>query len=78
MKFVIKITEVFDKLITVEANSEKEAVKKCWDNFINSNDDTNPVFIDYYDTDSEIDYSIADTEDVQMVLDHEDYYDYLK
>jgi hypothetical protein len=35
MKYPVVMTETFNKLIIVEADSEREAIDKCWDEFEN-------------------------------------------
>lgn len=78
MKYPVVMTETFNKLIIVEANSEKEAIDKCWDEFNNGYIfDGSPVSIDYLTNDSNIDFKIGTEKDKAMITEHEDYYDYL-
>lgn len=68
MKYPVVMTETFNKLIIVEADSEKEAIDKCWDEFVS---------INYLTCDSDIDFEIGTKEDKAKITEHEDKYDYL-
>lgn len=70
MKHIIKVTETFDKLIVVEADTEEEALNKCWDAV--------PVFFDYLEDESSLCFEIDnDAEDKADVLKYEEFYQHL-
>lgn len=78
MKYPVVMTETFNKLIIVEADSEREAIDKCWNEFSNGYVfDGSPVSIDYLTYDSDVDFEIGTEEDKAMITEHEDNYDYL-
>ena len=79
MKHVVRVTETFSKLIVVEADSEQEAIDKCWNELENSSflTGSSPVLFNYITDNSEIDYSIGTKEDRKTVFFREDKYDHL-
>lgn len=78
MKYPVVMTETFNKLIIVEADSKKEAIDKCWDEFENGYIfDESPVSIDYLTCASDVDFEIGTEEDKALITEHEDNYDYL-
>lgn len=78
MKYPVVMTETFNKLIIVEADSEREAIDKCWDEFSNGYVfNNNPISIDYLTNDSNVDFEIGTEEDKAKITEHEDNYDYL-
>lgn len=78
MKYPVVMTETFNKLIIVEADNEKEAIDKCWDEFNNGYIfDGCPISIDYLTCDSDVDFEIGTEEDKIIITEHENNYDYL-
>ena len=78
MKYPVVMTETFNKLLIVEADSEREAIDKCWDEFENGYIfDESPVSIDYLTCDSDVDFKIGTEKDKTKIAEHEDSYDYL-
>lgn len=78
MKYPVIVTEKFEKLIIVEADSEREAIDKCWDEFSKGTIFRNsPILFSYFTDDSITDFEIGSEEDKAMITEHEDKYDYL-
>ena len=79
MKYVVKATETFNKLIVVEADSEQEAIDKCWNEYENGSflTGSSPVLFNYLTDNSEMDYEIGTKEDRRTVFFREDKYDHL-
>ena len=50
MKHIVRVTETFDKLIVVEADTEKEALDKCWNAV--------PVFFNYLEDEGSLYFEI--------------------
>lgn len=70
MKHIIRVTETFDKLIVVEADTEEEALDKCWDAV--------PVFFNYLEDEGSLYFEIDnDPEDRVDVLKYEKFYQHL-
>ena len=70
MKHIVRVTETFDKLIVVEADTEKEALDKCWNAV--------PVFFNYLEDEGSLYFEIDnDAEDRVDVLKYEKFYQHL-
>ena len=70
MKHIVRVTETFDKLIVVEADTEKEALDKCW-NVV-------PVFFNYLEDEGSLYFEIDNNaEDRIDVLMYEKFYQHL-
>lgn len=70
MKHIVRVTETFDKLIVVEADTEKEALDKCWNAV--------PVFFNYLEDEGSLYFEIDnDPEDKTDVLKYEEFYQHL-
>lgn len=77
-EYPVIITEKFNKLIVVKANSEEEAIEKCWNEFSNGCLFNNsPVSIDYLTCDSDVDFEIGTEKDRKLIEEDEDRFDYL-
>ena len=64
------MTETFDKLIVVEADTEEEALNKCWNAV--------PVFFNYLEDEGSLYFEIDnDPEDKTDVLKYEEFYQHL-
>ncbi len=51
MKYPVMVTETFSKYIIVEADNEKEAIEKCWDEYYDKrfSGEKSPVYFEYLD-----------------------------
>lgn len=79
MKYAVNVTMTFNKLIIVEADSEEEAIDRCWDAWTCPENETevNAVSFDYLNDYSETNFEIGDIYDTEMVMSHPNLYAHL-
>lgn len=79
MKYPVNVTMTFNKLIVVEADSEEEAIDKCWDAWEcpENEAEMNAISFDYLNDYGEINFEIGDKDDTEMMMNHPNLYAHL-
>lgn len=81
MIYFVEVEEKFNKLITVEAETENEALEKCRNALCDPKtpEEGNLVMFDYYKDYSETEFNLVENEEDKInVLTHWNYFEHMR